>query len=113
MSPNPLYQLVDDPTQNKYLFILFVSTTLFGLSLIPAILMLFGSIFIIISTASQSQSLLPVTLISCAGYPFSVIFGLGAAWYFYQRKRYTLILVIMLIPLCNLFAAITANIGGF
>nr|CAP48637.1 putative integron gene cassette protein [uncultured bacterium] len=83
MSKNPLNQILDDRKQNTYLFVLFVATLLFGLTLVPAIISLASMVFLVSGSVDQ---LFPLTLCSCSTYPLAVMFGLGAAWYFFTKN---------------------------
>ena len=110
MSLNPLNQLLEDKTQNRYMFVLYVLTILFGLPAILCMLAIPGTIFI---SSGNFDQLLSLSFCSCLTYPVAVAFGLGTAWYSLTKKRYTLILLIMLIPLCNLLVALFAIIAGY
>ena len=114
MSKNYLNQILDDEKQNTYLFVFFVFALIFGLTLFPAVMAFFGYIFVTLSLPAYGfQSFFTLTLCSCATYPLTVIFGLGAAWYCFLKKRYILLVIILLIPLCNLLVAVVANIAGY
>jgi hypothetical protein len=111
MSKNPLNQVLDDKKQNSYLFILFVFTLLFGLTLFPAIMSLFTMISL--KSSLPDQPFVSLTLCSCSTYPLAVVFGLGAAWYFFTKKQYAFILGIILIPLFNFLVALIALMTGY
>ncbi|MCP4372560.1 MAG: hypothetical protein GY797_31305 [Deltaproteobacteria bacterium] len=110
MSENILRQIVNDKTQNRYLFVLFLFMLFFGATGFLSLMMIPGYFLI---TSGNLDRLLTLTFCSCSIYPLTVTIGLGAAWYAYAKKYYALIFVIMLIPLCNFVVAVGANIAGY
>lgn len=104
-------QIVKDKHQNSALFTLFVFTILGSLTAFPAILTVFNIIYF--KSALPDEPLLSFTLCSCSSYPIVVALSLAAAWYWFVKKRYSLILPMVVLPLLNFFIALIALAFGY
>lgn len=111
MNKKYLDQIVEDKKQNRYLFILFIWTLLFGLSLIPGLL---GPLIIFTMGSVRANyslfSIEPVEILrmcNCFTYSGVTICALAAGWYSFIKKQYAFILIIMVIlPIAFLIALI-------
>ncbi len=109
MSKNYFKKIVDDKKHNRYLFILYVFTLLYGLSGIAALALPLVVIFLEILGSGKSlffnEPIAIFRICTCSTYPMTVTFSLAFAWYSFTKRRYTFILIILLLPLINFLIA--------
>ncbi|MCB0192242.1 MAG: hypothetical protein KDJ65_09900 [Anaerolineae bacterium] len=101
----------DDDKERSYGFILSLFVLFLAPSLTPAILVLVAIIFF--QLRIPNESFLSLALCSCAVYPVMVIISVAAAWYFYLREQYGLMVVFLMLPLGNFFVTVVALVMGY